>query len=193
MKKHWIKEEYLDTKLGRPPMEEGVLQRWFALDKESIKFELRISRTEFNHLFKTEVVLLEDGFVCDTQTETSDMIRSIYNIDFDPNNRENESITRMDIKEFREKGYLQEVNRRFLHPLGLALEVSVNDDGSEKLNGVWDYRNDEEGIIYDLENSDEERIEKFKKNEEYINQEFKRKSETRNRLLGFDIEPIKKK
>ena len=30
----------------------------------------------------------------------------------------------MPIKEFRERGYLQELNRRFLHPLGLALEGS---------------------------------------------------------------------
>jgi len=35
----------------------------------------------------------------------------------------------MDIKEFKERGYLQEVNRKFLHPLGLALEVVI-DDGS---------------------------------------------------------------
>lgn len=35
----------------------------------------------------------------------------------------------MDIAAFRGQGYLQEVNRRFLHPLGLALEVTVVDDG----------------------------------------------------------------
>lgn len=30
----------------------------------------------------------------------------------------------MDVEEFRELGYLQEVNRRVLHPLGLALSVN---------------------------------------------------------------------
>lgn len=55
---------------------------------------------------------------------------------------------RIDIKEFREKGYLQEANRRFFHPLGLALEVIVEEDGSERLGGVWDYRDDPEGMIF---------------------------------------------
>ena len=32
-------------------------------------------------------------------------------------------IERISIQEFRDKGYLQETNRQFLHPLGLALEV----------------------------------------------------------------------
>lgn len=54
----------------------------------------------------------------------------------------------MDVAEFRREGYLQEVNRRFLHPLGLALSVTVNDDGTEQLHGVWDYRDDPEGICY---------------------------------------------
>lgn len=30
------------------------------------------------------------------------------------------------VDEFREIGYLQELNRTFLHPLGLALEDAVN-------------------------------------------------------------------
>lgn len=34
-----------------------------------------------------------------------------------------DNINRIDIKEFRELGYLQEVNRLFFHRLGLALEV----------------------------------------------------------------------
>ena len=57
-------------------------------------------------------------------------------------------IKKMDIAEFRRLGYLQELNRRFLHPLGLALEVVVADDGTERLGGVWDYRDDPEGILY---------------------------------------------
>lgn len=59
-----------------------------------------------------------------------------------------EPINKMSIKQFRTNGYLQEVNRRFLHPLGLALEVFVESDGTESLSGVWDYRDDPEGVTY---------------------------------------------
>lgn len=57
-------------------------------------------------------------------------------------------IKRIDIAEFRREGYLQELNRRFLHPLGLALEVVIENDGTERLGGVWDYRDDPEGMNY---------------------------------------------
>lgn len=57
-------------------------------------------------------------------------------------------VKRMPIKEFRELGLLQELNRQFLHPLGLALEVVI-EDGEERLGGVWDFRGDGEGIVYD--------------------------------------------
>lgn len=57
-------------------------------------------------------------------------------------------VNRIDIAEFRREGYLQELNRRFLHPLGLALEVVVEKDGSERLGGVWDCRDDPEGIRF---------------------------------------------
>lgn len=57
-------------------------------------------------------------------------------------------INRIDIKEFREEGFLQEANRLFFHPLGLALEVIIEEDGTEKLGGVWDYRSDPEGILF---------------------------------------------
>jgi hypothetical protein len=62
-----------------------------------------------------------------------------------------DEIKRMDIAEFRRLGYLEELNRRFLHPLGLALEINVDDkDGTESLGGIWDYREDPEGIFYDV-------------------------------------------
>ena len=68
-------------------------------------------------------------------------------------------IKRIDIKEFRTKGFLQEVNRQFFHPLGLALEVIIDEDtGNETLGGIWDYRDDPEGIFF-LDNLiNEERI-----------------------------------
>ena len=54
----------------------------------------------------------------------------------------------MDIKEFRELGFLQEVNRLVLHPAGLALAIEVMEDGSERLYGIYDHRDDPEGILY---------------------------------------------
>lgn len=54
----------------------------------------------------------------------------------------------MDIGEFRRLGYLHEVNRRFLHPLGLALVVGIDEDGTERLQGVIDNRDDPEGMAY---------------------------------------------
>lgn len=100
-------------------------------------------------------------------------------------------VKRINIKEFREKGYLQELNRRFLHPLGLALEIQQDEEGNEVLGGIWDSRNDEEGIYYDIANSDEERINKFMKNEQFIDSEIATRNENRMKKLGFIIEPIK--
>ena len=105
-------------------------------------------------------------------------------------------IKRIPIKEFRAKGYLQELNRRFLHPLGLAVEVIVEADGSEKLGGIWDYREDEEGIYYALNNpelTDEKRINEFKNKHEFIQSELKKREPIRTEALGFFIEPIEPK
>jgi len=65
---------------------------------------------------------------------------------------------RIDIKEFRELGFLQEANRLFFHPLGLALEVIQDADGNERLGGVWDYRDDEEGIMFTDGMIDEQKV-----------------------------------
>lgn len=54
----------------------------------------------------------------------------------------------MDIQAFRQHGFLQEANRKFFHPLGLALEVTVDHKGIEHISGVWDRRDDPEGIEF---------------------------------------------
>lgn len=60
-----------------------------------------------------------------------------------------EEIKRMSIKEFRKLGFVQEINRRLLHPCGLALEVVVDTEtGEETLGGIWDYRDDPEGMYF---------------------------------------------
>ena len=81
------------------------------------------------------------------------------------------NIKYIDIKEFGEKGYLQELNRLFLHPLGLALEVIEEADGSETLGGIQDYRDDPNGITYGLKDADRDRIKKFSDRALYINLE----------------------
>lgn len=102
-----------------------------------------------------------------------------------------ENIKRIEIKEFRESGYLQELNRNFLHPLGLALEIEIDDNGNEKLGGIWDYRDDDLGIYYDIENSNDERKQRFSKNEDFINNEFRIRIQNRIEKLGYGVEPIK--
>lgn len=93
-------------------------------------------------------------------------------------------IKRIDIKEFRERGYLQEVNRQFLHPLGLALEVVVDDDGSETLGGVWDYRDDPEGMIFAAGTIEPEKAAR-------ISSEVEAKSRTRREKFGWVTQPVR--
>lgn len=57
-------------------------------------------------------------------------------------------VKKMGVKEFRKAGYLQELNRKFLHPLGLALEVRISPDGHESFGEVWDCRDDPEGMTF---------------------------------------------
>jgi hypothetical protein len=54
----------------------------------------------------------------------------------------------MAVEEFRKLGFLQEVNRLFLHPRGCALEIVIEDDGTERLGRIWDEREDPEGIVF---------------------------------------------
>lgn len=95
------------------------------------------------------------------------------------------NIKYMDIKEFRDQGYLQEANRQFFHPLGLALEVHVDNDGDETLGRIWDYRDDPEGMVfYDLSQPDH-----FKKHDNVQKEHVKHKY---NRLekYGFITQPV---
>ena len=88
-----------------------------------------------------------------------------------------DDIKRMDIAEFRALGFVQEINRRILHPCGLALEVNIADDGTETLGGVWDYREDTEGITYGPGMIDPEKI-------AVVDQMTHSKEEARAALLG---------
>lgn len=54
----------------------------------------------------------------------------------------------MDIREFRSAGYLQELNRLFLHPLGLTLVVAGEGE-TEMLAGIIDNRDYPEGVAFE--------------------------------------------
>lgn len=97
-----------------------------------------------------------------------------------------DEVRRMDIAEFRELGYLQEINRRFLHPLGLALEV-VRDDvtGEERLGGVWDERADPEGISYGGEYEAG-----LAAKAAFVDAEWKARAAARVAALGFMVQPV---
>jgi len=91
----------------------------------------------------------------------------------------------MSVKEFRTKGYLQEINRCFLHPLGLALEVILDEEtGDERLGGIWDCRDDKERIFFDYAQSDKDRIDAAQK------KQLERRWKDRKEALGFLEEPI---
>jgi hypothetical protein len=88
----------------------------------------------------------------------------------------------IDIKEFRERGYLQEVNRRFLHPLGLALEVRQGEDGVEVVSGVWDYRDDPEGMNFAPGVIDPLKVSQ-------VAEQWAEKADVRQETLGYVIQP----
>lgn len=59
------------------------------------------------------------------------------------------SVNFIDPAEFHKEGFVQEANRQFFHPLGLALSVEIDeDDGSVTLGPIWDYRADPEGLVF---------------------------------------------
>lgn len=127
----------------------------------------------------------------------------------------------IDIAEFQREGFLQEANRQFFHPHGLALAVSTGWESWEDvqkwlaargvkfgmnacqaiftflrkadldgvhLHGVWDYRDDAEGIVYsDL--SDQDSVERASR----VAVEWDRHADARTALFGAEsggIQPI---
>lgn len=55
--------------------------------------------------------------------------------------------SKMDIATFIELGMLQEINRLFLHPLGMALSVKVDEDGKHTMGDVL-ITEDKTGVIF---------------------------------------------
>lgn len=127
-----------------------------------------------------------------------------------------DEIKHIDIEEFADLGFMQEVNRLVLHPAGLALERSspwtekdiegwvaeVNADRPESigqidpvayiwafvkangmdkwhLSGVWDYRDDPEGVVYGANQMTEEK-------RANVRAEWEKHRLARNDLFGGD-------
>lgn len=94
----------------------------------------------------------------------------------------------MPLDEFRALGYLQEVNRHFLHPLGLAIFVIADEDGSNaRQMGVQDYRDDPEGCAYDDETLKEPGTET---RASYVRMMWDRAAGVRLAHMGWVVQPL---
>lgn len=83
-------------------------------------------------------------------------------------------------------GLLFEINRTLLHPLGLALEVTVEDDGSSRLSGIQDFRDDPEGLYF-LDGDVSECAEKLKR---FMASFGTAKHAQRRAALGYVVQPV---
>lgn len=103
-------------------------------------------------------------------------------------------IKTMSGEEFRELGYLQEANRRFFHPLGLAIAIVLDEQTKEvKAFEIQDHRDDPEGMYFginDTEYTTFDRLERFNKNKNFIDAEAEKRKEQRIKIIGSQIEEI---
>lgn len=89
---------------------------------------------------------------------------------------------KMSIKEFKDGGYLQEVNRQFFHPLGLALWIQYSDDETAcYLHSIWDSRDDPQGFVFGPGMINQELLNK-------VRDEMSKKLTYRSQTLGFAIQ-----
>ncbi len=89
----------------------------------------------------------------------------------------------MSLQEFVDLGLLQEVNREFFHPIGLAMAVTVEDDGRVSGFGGIMQTDDPEGFLYDPSAIDQSKVERA--------QEFMGgRLETRRLALGFKTQTL---
>lgn len=91
----------------------------------------------------------------------------------------------LSLQEFCESGLLQEINRRFFHPMGLSLYVTV-DLATNKIRfgGIEDLRDDPEGVYFATGNSEFSRAK-----EENVDRMLVSKKEVREKSLGYYLQP----
>ncbi len=100
------------------------------------------------------------------------------------------SVKHMKWSEFVNVGLLHEINRRFLHPMGLALEVTLD---TETLEGmlpndaaavaIWDYRDDPEGVLFADGALEPEKVRR-------VQQLFDAAAVAREKRLGYVVQPV---
>jgi hypothetical protein len=87
----------------------------------------------------------------------------------------------MSIDEFRDLGLLQEINRKFLHPLGLAMFVAIGAGAETTIGGIFDGRDDPEGFCFGGVDAGKARR---------VDQLFTERSHARLAELGYVIQPV---
>ena len=92
---------------------------------------------------------------------------------------------RLSAKAFADAGYLQEANRLFFHPLGLALRVTVV-LGGEDFVDVVDFRDDPEGVAFMEDAIDREKVRR-------VNAEKVKRSRGRMNRFGGVVQPWRTK
>jgi hypothetical protein len=88
----------------------------------------------------------------------------------------------MDPVKFKDDGYLQEVNRRFLHILGLSLGFAIGEDGGTQVV-IYDQRNDMQGMIFPDGLLQKRKV-------DFINAEFEKRSRIRQQAFSFVEQPV---
>lgn len=95
----------------------------------------------------------------------------------------------MDLAAFRDEGYLQEVNRQFFHPLGLALALVTDDSGGGDAKlCVMDERHDAEGWRFVINNAQE--LRDLMTQRDKILAEVDLRAPTRTKALGYWVQPL---
>jgi len=90
----------------------------------------------------------------------------------------------MTAEEFQRLGFLQEVNRRFFHPYGIALGITKFPDGTMAIGPIFDDREDPEGIRF----SDDQIDDEFVLRAIALGEEWDRRILTRHLKLGYGVQ-----
>jgi hypothetical protein len=96
---------------------------------------------------------------------------------------------KMDLAEFRNLGYLQEVNRLFLHRLGLAMYVTFDDEGVPLSAGVLDDREDPEGWVFKWDSYPDGEAGGIAR-ARFVRAELEKRREAREALFGASVQPF---
>jgi hypothetical protein len=96
-------------------------------------------------------------------------------------------MSKMKAKEFVDKGFLQEVNRLFFHPHGLALAIELPEEGPTDETTVQAYvidgRDDPAGIWFDINHLSTDKAKSVLAHRD-------RRRDARLGRLGFGIQPL---